>query len=92
MDSINKERGARAVSCSVLKLPNGRLRVVLDDVTDQAPDNPGLWRHDALVTYKDYEQSELSALELSEEDFASFGHYVLARLLATNGLLALKPE
>jgi hypothetical protein len=65
---------------------------VLDDIINQAPGNPGQWRHDVLVTYKDYEHAELSALELSEEDLASFGHYVLARLLATNGLLELKPE
>ncbi|GLQ48383.1 hypothetical protein GCM10007862_34340 [Dyella lipolytica] len=68
------------------------LRVVLDDVTNQAPGNPGQWRHDIFVTFKDYERSELSALELSEDEYAAFGHYVLARLLASNGLLVLKPE
>ncbi|GGA29497.1 hypothetical protein [Dyella nitratireducens] len=91
MDSSNNERGARAVACSVLKLPNGKLRVVLDDVANQAPDNPGLWQHDVFVTFKDYEPSELSALELSEDEFAAFGHYVLARLLAISGLLSLNP-
>jgi hypothetical protein len=91
MDSSDKERGERGVACSLLRLPNGRLRVVLDDVRNLAPGESGPWQHEFFVTFKDYEQAELSSLDLSEDELAAFGHYVLARLLAANGLLSSEP-
>lgn len=88
MDSSDKERGERGVACSLLRLSDGRLRVVLDDVRNQAPGEAGPWQHEVFVTFKDYERGELASLDLSEEELAAFGHYVLARLLAVNGLLS----
>lgn len=87
MDSSDKERGERGVTCSLLKLPDGRLRVVLDDVSNLTPSESGSWHHEVFVTFKDYEYEELSSLNLPEDELAAFGHYVLARLMATNGLL-----
>ena len=90
MDSSDKERGERGVACSLLRLPDGGLRVVLDDrnltLGDQGP-----WQHEVFVTFKDYERTALSSLDLPEEELAAFGHYVLARLLAANGLLPSEP-
>ncbi|GLQ97410.1 hypothetical protein [Dyella mobilis] len=91
MDSSDKERGERGVTCSLLRMSDGHLRVVLDDVRNLAPGESGPWRHEVFVTFKDYEQAELSSLDLSEEELAAFGHYVLARLLAINGLLPSEP-
>jgi len=88
MDSSDKDRGERGVACSLLRLPDGRLRVVLDDVRNLAPGESGPWQHEVLVTFKDYEQATLSSLNLTEDEFAAFGHYVLTRLLAVNGLLS----
>jgi hypothetical protein len=88
MDSSDKERGERGVACSLLRLSDGRLRVVLDDVRNLAPGESGSWRHDTFVTFKDYEGATLSSLDLPEDELAAFGHYVLARLLAVNGLLS----
>ena len=87
MDSGDKERGERGVTCSLLRLSDGRLRVVLDDVRNQAPGEPGPWQHEVFVTFKDYDWGELASLDLSEDELAAFGHYVLARLLAINGVL-----
>jgi len=40
-----------------------------------------------LVTFKDYPPGTLEDLTaLPEEELANFGYYVLARLLASNGL------
>lgn len=90
MDSGDKGRGERGVACSLLKLPDGRIRVVMDDIRNLAPGEQGPWQHDVFVTFKDYELEELASLDLQEGELASFGHYVLARLLAVNGPL-LKP-
>jgi hypothetical protein len=91
MDSINKERGERGVACSLLRLSDGRLRVVLDDVRNLAPGESGPWQHEVFVTFKDYQRADLSSLNLPEEELAAFGHYVLTRLLAVNGLLSSEP-
>ena len=91
MDSRDKERGERGVACSLLRLPDGNLRVVLDDVRNLAPGELGPWQHEVFVTFKDYDRGELSSLDLPEDELAAFGHYVLTRLLATNGLLRLEP-
>ncbi len=88
MDGNDKERGERGVPCSLLRLSNGRLRVVLDDVRNLAPGESGPWQHEVFVTF---EQAELSSLDLSEDELAAFGHYVLTRLLAANGLLSSEP-
>lgn len=91
MDSSDKERGGHGVTCSLLKMPDGRLRVVLDDVRNLALCNSRAWQHEVFVTFKDYEWEELSSLDLSQNELAAFGHYVLARLLALNGLLSSPP-
>jgi len=91
VDSSDKERGERGVACSLLRLPDGRLRVVLDDVRNLTPGNAGPWEHEVFVTFKDYERMALSSLDLPEEELAAFGHYALARLLAANGLLPSEP-
>jgi hypothetical protein len=91
MDSSNKERGKRGIACSLLRLQDGRLRIVLDDVRNLSSGELGPWQHDVFVTFKDYDQVDLSSLNLPDEELAAFGHYVLTRLLAVNGLLSSKP-
>jgi hypothetical protein len=91
MDSSDKERGERGVACSLLKLSDGRLRIVLDDVRNLAPGESGPWQHEVFVTFKDYDRERLSSLDLHEDELAAFGHYILARLLAVNGLLRSEP-
>ena len=74
-----------AVLCSLAVLPDGSLRVVLDDA--RKGQEPGTWAYQSLVTFKDYPPGTLEDLTaLPEEELANFGYYVLARLLASNGL------
>ena len=74
-----------AVPCSLAELPDGGLRVVLDDVS-KGPDAE-TWKYHSLVTYKDYASGSLEDLAaLSETELADFGYYVLARLLASAGV------
>ena len=52
-----------AVLCSLAELPDGGLRVVLDDLRQTDP--PGHWKHHVLVTFKDYPAGQLDPSALS---------------------------
>jgi len=79
----DQERGAGGVICSIHTLRNGKLRIVMDDVDNSGKLGQGPWEHRVLVTWKDYDPSDLEDLDsLPESELASFGHYLLARLLA----------
>lgn len=73
-----------ATLCSLAPLPDGSLRVVLDDVRKGA--EPGTWLHRSLFTFQDYPPGTLEdPASLPERDLAEFGFNVLVRLLASNG-------
>jgi hypothetical protein len=75
-----------AVLCSLADLPDGGLRVVVDDL--RKSDTAGMWQHHTFVTFKDYPPNTLAEPEgLSEAELADFGFFVLVRLLAVNGRL-----
>ena len=82
--SDDEQRGRNGVLCSIRELATGKLRIVMDDLDNSNTPGKGPWMHRVLVTWKDYERSELEGLQLSEQEFASFGHYVLARLVAVH--------
>lgn len=65
------------------ELPDGSLRVTLDDVAKGKQVNT--WEHQSLFTFKDYSPETLAELSsLPETELASFGYYILARLMASN--------
>lgn len=73
-----------AVLCSLAELPDGSLRVTLDDVAKGK--QLCTWQHQSLFTFKDYPPGTLAELNsLPEAELASFGYYILARLMASNG-------
>jgi hypothetical protein len=73
------------VVCCLADLPDGGLRVVLDDVRKEGTSNA--WVYECLFTFKDYPPGSLEDLAaLPESELANFGLYVLARLLASNGI------
>lgn len=73
-----------AVLCSLAELPDGSLRVTLDDVAKGKQVNT--WAHQSLFTFKDYSPGTLAELNsLPDTELASFGYYILARLMASNG-------
>ena len=81
----DQKRGPEGVVCSIQSLENGKLRIVMDDVSNTGGSSKGPWEHRVLVTWKDYEATELKNLEsLSESELAGFGHYLLARLMAVH--------
>jgi len=81
----DQKRGSEGVVCSIQTLEDGRLRIVMDDVSNLSAHGQGPWEHRVLVTWKDYDIAELEDLEsLSETELAGFGHYLLARLIAVH--------
>ncbi|MFW3175500.1 hypothetical protein FLG15_21290 [Xanthomonas phaseoli pv. dieffenbachiae] len=74
-----------AVLCSLAELPDGSLRVILDDV--RKGHGPGTWVSESLFTFNDYPSGCLSDLaSVPEAELADVGYNVLARLLANNRL------
>jgi hypothetical protein len=51
-----------AVLCSLAELPDGGLRVVLDDLRQS--DTPGHWKNHVFVTFKDYPAGQLDPATL----------------------------
>jgi hypothetical protein len=85
MESSQKDstRKDMAVLCSLAELPDGGLRIVLDDV--RKSHESGAWVYHSLFTYKDYASLNLDDLAaLSETELADFGYHVLARLIASS--------
>ncbi|CAH0199117.1 DUF3658 domain-containing protein [Stenotrophomonas lactitubi] len=75
-----------AVLCSLTDLPDGGLRVVVDDL--RKSDTAGMWQHHTFFTSKDYPAGMLADPKgLSEAELANFGFSVLVRLLVVNGRL-----
>lgn len=78
----DQKRGRDGVVCSLHQTESGRLRLVLDDVKNEANGKPGVWTHHVLYTFKDFDVEEIENLQLSEAELAEFGFAVLARLVA----------
>lgn len=82
METDDFVRSSAGVVCGLRDLPNGRVRLVLDDVANESESNLGPWGHRVLFTWKDFEAQDIDGLRLSEKELADFGHSVLSRLVA----------
>jgi len=82
METDDLVRSHSGVVCCLRELPNGKLRLVLDDVANESETASGRWKHHVLFTWKDFEAQEIDELKLSEKELASFGFNILARLVA----------
>jgi len=83
-DEIRGDVGA--VIC-IRELANGKSRVILDDVDNLSKTGQGDWKHHSFVTWKDYDTEQLHKLDLTEKEYADFGHYVFTRILASKKAL-----
>lgn len=74
-----KKTQRSAVLVSVVETMDG-VEIKLDDVKKSAPDT---WKIHSHFTRKPYTDAEFSELNLSQEELAEFGFYILARLNAS---------
>ena len=79
----NGIRGKNGVVLSLLDVGNNKLRIVMDDVSNESGSNKSPWNHEIVVTWKDYDEKEILDNTLSDEELAGIGAYVVARLVAT---------
>jgi hypothetical protein len=77
--------GERGLVVSVRALDEGRIRLVVEQVTRAE----GGWKDGSLTTYKDFDGNKLSRMDLSSEEYAEVGFNLLVTLLAERGLLKL---
>ena len=85
MSSMKTDNGYRAKSgvvCSLLEIENNKYRLVLDDVSNSSASTDGVWQHETVVTWKEYENLDLENIDFSEKELSDFGYYVLTRLAA----------
>jgi hypothetical protein len=75
-------RGEVGIVISAVERGGGRVRLVFDDVVAEKAVASRCWRAGALFTWNEYEESALSEMTLSAEDFAAIGEMVVARLQA----------
>jgi hypothetical protein len=74
-------RGDVGIVISAVERPNGRVRVIFDDVLWENGPKPR-WSPRTLFTWNEYEESALSEMALSPSDFAAIGEAVVARIQA----------
>lgn len=87
METDDGKRGNSGVVCCLRDLGNGRVRLVLDDVSNPEFSTKGKWNHEVVFTWKDYDFSQIENQELSDKELADFGFNLLVRL----GVLFKKP-
>lgn len=80
METDDGKRGNNGVVCSLRDLGNGRVRLVLDDVSNPEFSTRGKWSHEVVFTWKDYDFSKIENQEFSEKELADFGFNLLVRL------------
>jgi hypothetical protein len=74
------------VVVTLLPVADDRLRLTFDDVSPLMMVDVEAWKREGLFTHRDFDASALSALNLSQAQFAEIGENLLMRLLATNSL------
>jgi len=82
MELDNGKRGRCAVAVSLLKLPDGRVRFIFDDLERRGDSFPAEWKMWSLFTFLDFDSARLYSFEISEAELAGIGRTLLARLLA----------
>jgi hypothetical protein len=66
-----------------LKVEGDQVRIIFDDVVSEGEDQPPRrWRHVVLYTSTHFARQSFEANELSDEQLASIGLAVIARLAA----------
>jgi len=75
-------RGEVGVVVSAVEQGAGRVRLIFDDVVAEGRPLPQNWRPVVLFTWNEYDESALSEMSLSTDEFAAIGEMVVARLQA----------
>lgn len=83
---VDSRYGSRGLVASLHTLPDGRIRVRLDDAQFEGAADTPHWLPVQLFTYRDIDAAKLGAMTVSEQELADIGLNVLARLVAVTGV------
>lgn len=75
-------RGDVGIVITAVERGAGRVRMVFDDVRVEGGAAHQHWRPITLFTWNEYDESALSEMSLSTDEFAAIGEMVVARLQA----------
>jgi hypothetical protein len=75
-------RGNSGVVASLIERPDGKVRLVLDDVTLAASTGSTHWRNEKLYTFVEWPRELVEKMALSPQDYQTLGENLLTRLLA----------
>lgn len=72
----------QGVVCRIEGRPDGRVRLVMDDVDHDSSAGPGTWKTRVLFTWREYDEGLFLESELSESELSDVGLSVVSRLAA----------
>jgi hypothetical protein len=75
-------RGRTGVVVSLVDVPDGRVRLVFDDVERAESSDPRRWDHEFFFTRTELDREAALKVEVSQAELAKIGFAVLARLAA----------
>ncbi len=75
-------RNEVGVVTSLSRTPDGKIRLILDDVRSTPTLDAQGWRKSGLYTYFDFDGQAFLGPDLSERDLANIGLAIVARLAA----------
>jgi hypothetical protein len=84
-DVDDRTRSQKGVVACLRKIGNGTSRLILDDVTSDSLTNPIAWSFECFYTWRDYSDTDLDQMNLSDREYQIIGQNLVARLLALNG-------
>ena len=85
IQDLNRDDGLRGnsgVVVSLVERPDGKVRLVFDDVRRSSSGEPATWDHQFFFTRTEVDLDALLETKLSESDLAQIGFAITARLAA----------
>jgi len=82
METDDGVRGSSGVVCSLRDIGNGKLRLVLDDVSNKNKTTKEKWGHEVVFTWKDYDSKIIENNELPDKELVDIAYNLIARLSA----------
>lgn len=83
MNTDDGKRGRGGVVFSIKDLPGNKVRINMDEVSNNNFPSKGPWLDKGFVTCKDYNEKDLEEMNFSNEELQAIGSYVMAWLMAT---------
>jgi hypothetical protein len=84
MDLDDGIRSAIGVVACIRKLPDGKIRLIFDDVKSDQLEKPNIWTHDWFYTMNSYDEDRFIKGKLTEKELSEIGFNLIIRLNALN--------